>query len=168
MSHSPAAQGMSPFKRRVVAALSAVVLGGGLSLGLTLGSSSEDKSIEQNCIYSTCTVIPPDKKEPTKEPTPKPAPQLMPTKVVGVPAQIRRSGPATVYGAPSTKAGVKYELEPGQRVTISCQMWAEVVESPRDQKPSALWNKIGDDEWVPDAYTDTNSDGPVTRFCDGP
>ncbi len=37
--------------------------------------------------------------------------------------------------------------------------------SPRDGKPTALWNKIGQDE-VSDALIDTNSDGPVTRMCD--
>ncbi|MFJ9412494.1 hypothetical protein [Streptomyces sp. NPDC101393] len=63
---------------------------------------------------------------------------------------------------------MKYVLDPGHPVKIACQQWGQVVRSPRDERPSALWDKLATDEWVPDVLVDTNSDSPVTRFCDRP
>ncbi|MFE4678209.1 hypothetical protein [Streptomyces sp. NPDC056723] len=154
-------------KRLLLTLIGLVAAGGTLSLSMPIGSSSTEFS--QRCVtvmspHSRCTLTspgPPSGGGHGEHEKPKITPQL----VVGVPAQIRRSGPATVYGAPSKQAGVKYVLDPGHEVKIICQQWAELVRSPRDGRPSALWDKLGDDEWVSDAFVDTNSDGPVTRFC---
>ncbi|MGW3200056.1 hypothetical protein ACWDBD_36925 [Streptomyces sp. NPDC001118] len=183
MSHSPvpAPQGNPRRPRRAAW----VTLGAGavLTLSLTVSSScssTENESHSPHCVNvlsvdSTCPSAP-NTPTPTpthsgggsgKRPKPHPVQPLHQPQEIGVPAQIRRSGSAIVYGSPSKEGGVKYELDRGHPVTIVCQQWGEVVKSPRDGKSSALWDKLGDAQFVPDAMVDTNSDSPVTRSCDG-
>lgn len=161
--------------KRVAATLAALILGGGPLLSVSFGSGSSGSataSVTGNCVTvlsanSSCsTPSGGGKVDQSKQGVT--APQLDSVEEVGIPAQIRRSGPATVYGAPSIQGGVRYELDPGRPVKIVCQQWGEVVRAPRDGKLSALWDRLGTNEWAPDALVDTNSDRPVTRFCDRP
>lgn len=62
-------------------------------------------------------------------------------------------------------APVKYQIDPGREVHVACQEWSEEV-TARDDKPSSLWDRVGPDQWIPDAMVDTNADTPVAPFCD--
>ncbi|MER6471544.1 hypothetical protein [Streptomyces collinus] len=161
----------SRLKRIVLTGIS-LATAGGLAFscsGSINNGPTDDHSSHNPCtvVFSPHTICDPQPLPPSGPTTQDPKPQEVGRDPVGVPAQVRRSGPATIYSTPSVHGGVLYELDPGQKVHIICQEYTEVVRSPHDNKPSALWDEIGDHEWAPDAMIDTNEDGPVTRFCDG-
>lgn len=69
-----------------------------------------------------------------------------------------RSGPGTGYQAVGT-------LSKGTKVNISCQTTGTRVKGTYGT--SSIWNKIGTNRYIADAYTYTGSDGRVAPSCKG-
>lgn len=117
------------------------------------------------CTSSSGSPPPPAHGQGSGQGEPRVTPQLLPTSEVRAHALDRRDGPAIVRSAPSVDGRFLYELDPHSTVEITCQRWAEVVK-PSDGSSTALWDQIGPNQWVNDAWVDTDSDRPVTRMCD--
>ncbi|MFF8786679.1 hypothetical protein [Streptomyces sp. NPDC015125] len=98
------------------------------------------------------------------------APQLIPAQDVRAHVLDRRDGPAIVRSTPSVNGHFLYTLDPYHHPTqikIICQTWADAVQ-PAKGASTALWDRIGPDEWISDAYLDTGTSRPVTRRCEQP
>ncbi|EIT83876.1 peptidase m23 [Fictibacillus macauensis ZFHKF-1] len=63
----------------------------------------------------------------------------------------------------STKSKVTASFKNGAKVKISCQTTGDTVKGTYGT--SKIWNKVGKDRYVPDAYIFTGSDGRVAPPC---
>ncbi|MER0476782.1 hypothetical protein ABR737_00155 [Streptomyces sp. Edi2] len=179
MSNAPVSQG--PHQRRKSMGLSAAVIvllsGGGWGLStLNGGEHTQGPRVKIGCsavfsVNSCTSTSPPSPAEPGLDQGKRNiGPQLIPAQDVRAHVLDRRDGPAIVRSTPSVNGHFLYTLDPYHHPTqikIICQAWAGVVQ-PANGPPTALWDRIGPDEWISDAYLDTGSSRPVTKKCEQP
>lgn len=89
--------------------------------------------------------------------TPTPPPETAPGTVV------TETLPLTVRSGPGTTFDQVDSLASGTEVAIECHQ--EGTEVSGTFGTSTLWDRIGENRWVPDVYVRTGSDGPVQEFC---
>jgi len=85
----------------------------------------------------------------------------------GAPGTVGTSGsPLNVRSGPGTGYGVVGTLANGAAVTIRCQKTGETISGTYGT--SSIWNNVGaagTNKYIPDAYTQTGSDGRVAPDC---
>ncbi|QQP98679.1 M23 family metallopeptidase [Lysobacter enzymogenes] len=85
----------------------------------------------------------------------------------GAPGTVGTSGsPLNVRSGPGTSYSVVGTLANGAAVTIRCQKTGETISGTYGT--SSLWNNVGaagTNKYIPDAYTQTGSDGRVAPDC---
>jgi hypothetical protein len=77
--------------------------------------------------------------------------------------KTKKSKKLAVHQNPTNSSKVVKELANNSKVTIYCQIKGSLVKGPYGT--STLWDKIGKDQYVPDSYIYTGSDGQIAPTC---
>src|SRR5262245_15066083 len=78
-------------------------------------------------------------------------------------AGVRADSVLNIRSGPGTDKPLVGSAGNGQGITISCQVWGEEIEGT--QRTSPFWNRVGDGQFVSDAYLEWAPSRPEIPWC---